>query len=353
MAAEVTGHKQKAAWLERVLPPVEQVQPGLWSIPVEIPIAPLRYVLVYVLELDDGIAIIDAGWNDEKSYETLVSGLSVGGFQVSDIKDVLITHVHPDHFGLARRIRQETGARISLHSEEAKTLITHADDVKNWTAESYTAMLADGVPPEEAKQFSPGSREFRSLVGDSSPDVLLEDRDKVNLSGWNLEGIWTPGHTPGHMCFIEPDRKIMFTGDHVLPRITPNISVHPNNPPDSLQKYCDSLAKVGDISLRVDNCEGLPGHEYRFAGIKMRADELIAHHEERLEEVREMVATHPGITSYEIATKLTWSRAWESFGPQQRRSALGEAVAHVELLRQRGVVIPGADGIRRWRIADS
>lgn len=353
MAAEVTGHKQKAAWLEHVLPPVEQVQPGLWSIPVEIPIAPLRYVLVYVLELDDGIAIIDSGWNDEKSYETLVNGLAVGGYQLSDIKDVLITHVHPDHFGLARRVREETGARITLHRTEAATLMTHADDAKNWTAEGFSAMLADGVPEDEAREFSPTGREFRSLISDEPIDILIEDGDRLHLPGWNLDGIWTPGHTPGHMCFLDVDRKVMFTGDHVLPRITPNISVHSNNPPDSLAKYLDSLAKVGDIALKVDDCEGLPGHEYRYAGIKERTTELIEHHEERLEEVRELVKTRPGIHAYDLAAELTWSRSWESFGPQQRRSALGEAVAHVELLHQRGVVNKEGYGIRRWRIAEA
>ncbi|MFV0533771.1 MAG: MBL fold metallo-hydrolase [Cumulibacter sp.] len=352
MAAKVTGHLQKQAWIDRVLPPVEEVQPGLWSIPVEIPIRPLRYVLVYVLELRDGIAIIDAGWNDEKSYEALTAGLAKGGYAVSDIKDILITHVHPDHFGLAKRLREETGARITLHRAEATTLMIDPTQEVKWQMESDFHAIANGVPEEERQLMNRDVGEFRSFVDHHPPDVLVEDGQRLDLPGWELDGIWTPGHTPGHMCFVDNTRKVMFTGDHVLPRITPNISVHSSNPPDALAKYLDSLTKVGTIADELGELEGLPGHEYRYSGISDRTAELVEHHEERLAELVGVLRDQPGLTAWEVSQRLSWSRSWDTFKFPERRSALGESVSHIELLQQRGVVQSDPGETNRWRVVE-
>ena len=92
------------------MPPVEKVRPGLWSIPVPIPDNPLRYVLVYAFELDNGIAIVDAGWNTEDAWSALNNGLAEAGGSIADVRAVLVTHIHPDHYGLAGRVREESGA---------------------------------------------------------------------------------------------------------------------------------------------------------------------------------------------------------------------------------------------------
>lgn len=350
MAAEVVGHKQKQAWIDKVLPPVEQVQPGLWSIPVAIPIKPLRYVLVYVMETPDGVALIDAGWNDDASYDTLAAGLKEAGHTTSDIHDIFVTHVHPDHFGLAKRLREETGARIALHRREAKTLMIDPKQEVQWQMEGEVRSVLHAIPEEDQRMMKQEVGNFRSFVDHSAPDILLDDGQQVELSGWTLSGILTPGHTPGHLCFAEPNRKILFTGDHVLPRITPNISVHSNNPTDSLARYLESLAKITETAESIDGVTGLPGHEYRYAGIADRARELMAHHEERLEELRNIVVEHPGISTWEISQRLTWSRDWSTFQFPERRSALGEAIAHAELLSQRGVITPGDGDKAEWRL---
>ena len=119
---EVTGVLQKEAWDRQVMPPVELVRPGLWSIPVPIPNNPLRYVLVYALELDDGVAIVDAGWNTDDAWNALNAGLIEAGGSISDVRSVLVTHIHPDHYGLAGRVRDESGAWIGLHPDDATML---------------------------------------------------------------------------------------------------------------------------------------------------------------------------------------------------------------------------------------
>ena len=97
---------------ELPLPPVETVRPGLWSIPVPIPNNPLRYVLVYAFETDRGPYLIDAGWNTDDAYQTLVAGLDQAGFAIDRVAGVLVTHIHPDHYGLAGRIREASGAWV-------------------------------------------------------------------------------------------------------------------------------------------------------------------------------------------------------------------------------------------------
>ena len=106
---EVTGVHQHAAWQAGTLPDVEKVRPGLWSIPVPIPNNPLRYVLVYGLELDDGLALIDAGWNCDEAWQALNLGLAHAGGSIADVRAVLVTHLHPDHHGLAGRVRAASG----------------------------------------------------------------------------------------------------------------------------------------------------------------------------------------------------------------------------------------------------
>lgn len=225
--AEAPGAVQRQAWVDGVLPPVEQVRPGLWSIPVPIPDNPLRYVLVYAFELPDGVAIVDAGWDTEEAWTALVEGLSKAGCDITDVSAVLITHVHPDHYGLAGRVREHSGAWVGVHPADAAVLPTRYGEVEPLVASMRDLLVDCGVPEVELDELSSASLGIRQFVRQAEPDRFIDDGDRLPLPGWNLRAIWTPGHSPGHLCFAEPDRRLMLTGDCVLPRITPNISVHP------------------------------------------------------------------------------------------------------------------------------
>src|SRR5207247_3586797 len=101
------------------LPPVERVRPGLWSIPVPIPNNPLRYVLVYAFETDRGPYLVDAGWNTDDAFDVLCKGLGQAGFDIAAVQGVLVNPTHPDHYGLRGRIRESSGAWVSLHPADA------------------------------------------------------------------------------------------------------------------------------------------------------------------------------------------------------------------------------------------
>lgn len=338
---------QKQAWTSGGMPEVERVGDGLWSIPVPIPANPLRYVLVYALELPDGVAIVDSGWNTDEAWGALTQGLKTAGASISDVRSVLITHVHPDHYGLAGRVREESGAWVGLHPADAALLEARYDEVSGLVDATRGYMLRSGVPPEEAEPLAAASLEVRQFVSQGKPDRLLEDGQRLDLPGWDLRVVWTPGHSPGHVCFVDPTRRILFSGDHVLPRITPNISIHSQQPDNPLADFLDSLAKVRDLD--VD--EVMAAHEYRFRGLATRVDELTHHHEQRLAEVTRVVTASPESTCWQITQALTWSRPWEENKGFMRRAALGETLAHLVLLELRGQIRRVSDNPIRWVVA--
>ncbi|MEU4577087.1 MBL fold metallo-hydrolase [Nonomuraea sp. ATR24] len=329
-----SSEEQRAAWTGGTIPEVERVRPGLWSVPVPIPINPLRYVLVYVLECDDGVALVDAGWNTDEAYDALVAGLAVAGYAITDVKAVLVTHIHPDHYGLAGRVREASGAWIGLHPADAELVHERYDEaaIESLVARERALLARCGVPPATLDELAGASMMIRHLVSTAKPDRLIEDGDRLGLPGWDLRALWTPGHSPGHLCFTSPSRKLLFSGDHVLARITPIVAVHPQSGPNPLADYLGALAAVRALDVE----EVLPAHEYRFLELAGRVDHVMAHHEERLAEIEGVLAASDGVSCWEAATRLTWSRPWESIPAFMRRAANNETLAHLVWLEARG-----------------
>jgi glyoxylase-like metal-dependent hydrolase (beta-lactamase superfamily II) len=302
----ITGVQQKEAWDRGVLPEVEQVRPGLWSLPVPIPNNPLRYVLVYAFELDDGVALVA----------------------------VVVTHIHPDHYGLAGRVREASGAWVGLHPADADLLESRYVNTDDLIERMGHLLAMSGVPKDKQPNLAHASMEVRSLVSMTRPDVLLEDNAMVDLKGCDLRALWTPGHSPGHICLYSEQRRLLLSGDHVLPRITPNISFHSQQIANPLGDYLESLARL--TSLEVD--EVLPAHEYRFSDLSARVEQIIGHHEGRLAEIEETVGERPGISVWDLTLSLEWSRPWEEIPEFMQRAANGETLAHLVVLERRGRV---------------
>lgn len=335
---QVTGTAQKQAWADRVMPPVERLAPDLWSVPVPMPDNPLRYVLIYLLGTPDGVVLIDAGWNTEEAWSALTGGLATAGFHLDDVRGVLVTHVHPDHYGLAGRVQEASGAWVALHAEDEKLLRDRYDEpgIAGLVELTRVHLMRCGVPLGAVDELSTASMGIRDLTRRAQVDVLFADGDRIGLPNWNLHAVWTPGHSPGHLCFFDQDRRILFSGDHVLPRITSAVTVHPQQRPSPLADFMAALGKVADLD--VD--EVLPAHEYRFRGLSDRVEGLLQHHERRLAEVLAAVARQPGSTAWDVAQRLTWARPWNTIPPFLRRSAAGETLAHLLVGQARGLVQP-------------
>jgi glyoxylase-like metal-dependent hydrolase (beta-lactamase superfamily II) len=344
----VTGTAQKEAWDRNVIPPVEKVRPGLWSVPVPIPNNPLRYVSVYMLELDSGVAIVDAGWPTDDAWDALNAGLVEAGGSMSDVQAVVVTHLHPDHYGLAGRVREASGAWVGLHPDDAKLLDARYQNTDDLLERMRELMAMSGVPEDKLPDLSQASMAITSTLDVAQPDVLIEDDQHIDLPGWDFKAVWTPGHSPGHICLYSDHHNLLLSGDHVLPRITPNISFHSQQFANPLGDYLESLAKVRALHPE----EVLPAHEYRFSGLDERVDALLAHHADRLTEIEELLRANPGASCWDITLALPWSRPWNDIHDYMQRAANGETLAHLVLLERRGRVRREATVPARFYLVD-
>jgi glyoxylase-like metal-dependent hydrolase (beta-lactamase superfamily II) len=327
------------------LPPVERVRPGLWSIPVPLPIV-LRYVLVYAFETDRGAYIVDAGWNTDDAFDALGHGLTQAGFDITDVRGVMVTHIHPDHYGLAGRVRETSDAWIALHPADAALIHDRYEEPADLLKQMASFLRRLGAPASEIAELQNASMPVRPFVEFAKPDVLLRDGQRPDVPGWDLTAVWTPGHSPGHLCFWEPTNRLMLTGDCVLPRITPNVNLNPQTGDDPLGDYLQSLERLGEY-----DGEGLPAHEWRFDSLRDRTRELLEHHEQRFLEV--IAAIRDGYdTAWEITPRMEWNRPWDDVDKFTRRAAIGEALAHLRTLEVRGIVREIFGEPSRWVLVD-
>lgn len=320
-------------------PPVEKVAGGLWSVPVVIPDNPLGYTLVYLFETSEGPVVVDTGWDDPRAWTALTEGIAETGHTAADVYGVLVTHVHPDHHGLSGRLREESGAWIAMHPEDAWVVTRWRGASDTWLLETAAVMLSAGAPEEvlgALPDFTGVAPHRRTLP--ALPTRLFADGDWVDVPGRNVRAIWTPGHSPGHTCFLVDG--LLLAGDHVMPRISPHIGLYDEETDmDPLGDYLASLRRVRG----EDVSEVLPAHVGRFTEMAERIDQLSAHHEERLAEITAALAVGP-LTTWDIAASMAWNRKWDDIAPFMKRVALGEAMAHLRHLERRGVAerVPGA-----------
>lgn len=305
----------------------------------------MRYILAYALETGPGLVLVDSGWNAPEVWDALTAGLARIGASVTDIRGVLLTHLHADHYGLAGRVREESGAWTALHPADARLIHDRYEDVDDLLVRSERWLRDDlGVPEVDIPPLRDASLGILPFVESVEPDVLLDDGDRPDVPGWDLVAVHTPGHTPGHLCFTATTAGLAFTGDHVLPRITPHVGRGPQSDPDPLGDFLTSLDRVrglGDVLA-------MPGHEYRFRDLDGRLDELAEHHDERLQEMERCVEAGAS-TVWEIASQVRWSRGWGSLEGFMRRLALSEVNAHIAHLERAGRLERTGHAPARWR----
>jgi len=157
----------------------------------------------------------------------------------------------------------------------------------------------------------------------------------LSVGDYRFEYVETPGHTKGHTCLYEPDRKILVAGDHILLDITPNISLW-NYEQNALEEYLASLDKVYELDVRLV----LPGHRRIFEDSRKRIRELKEHHQTRTQEVLSILEKG-AMNAYQVASQMTWDiecESWDLFPVSQKWFATGEAIAHLKYLDEKGKI---------------
>ena len=320
-----------------------QVYPNVFQLKIPIPDNPLGFINAYLVKSDQGSLLIDTGWNTDEAYESLQRQINAAGSSLADLRYIVITHIHPDHFGLAGRLKGLCQAELILHSADSMLVDRRYLDFREVLAQMDHWLMINGVPDEVRNPMSGASLPVRSLVTLTPPDRVVDGGEHLQIGGFDLELIWTPGHSPGHVCLYDRAHRLFFSGDHVLPDTTPNVSMHIQTMSNPLVDYLNSLAQV--VELEVDWV--LPSHGAAFSDLAARVAAIREHHEVRLNAMRAAFAGPPAErggggrpqTAYGIAAAVPWTKentAFDNLDALQKRFAVTETIAHLELLVARG-----------------
>ncbi|GAA3774842.1 MBL fold metallo-hydrolase [Streptomyces coacervatus] len=329
----------------------ETVRPGVHRIPLPLPEDGLRAVNVYALEgLTEGLVLIDGGWSIPESRKALEDSLARLGHDLGEISHILVTHIHRDHYTQAVELRRLLGSRVYLGAGERRGLELLGElrtdepvgslDTLRWAgahelAERVAAMYDDG---------------FDATVWEA-PDRWLR-AEELRFGDARLTVVPTPGHTQGHVVYLDQARGLLFSGDHVLPHITPSIGFELGGPALPLGDYLDSL----HLMIRLADARLLPAHGPVGDSVHARVGELLAHHDDRLAETLSALGDRTR-TAHDVAGELGWTRRRVPFadlGPFDQMLAVNETAAHLDVLvaRERARRAP-TDGVNWYTAAAS
>lgn len=307
---------------------IKQILPYLFSINVVLPDSPLKSLKSYVFKGKKRCLLIDTGFNRPECLASLKEGIAELNLDMNKT-DILITHCHADHSGLVGKIAAEN-SRIFMNALDHQLTVDFIENGDLYWREIAEFNIREGFPVEEMErsmQMNPA----RNFAAEQPFDAIpLADNDVLRVGEAELLAIATPGHTPGHMCFYLEKEKIMLAGDHVLFDITPNITTW-KNMPDSLEHYLRSLRKVRNYAVETP----LAAHRESNGSWQGRIDELLLHHEQRLQNACDIVVQAESIHAYDVASRMRWdirAKNWSDFPLGQKRFAVGEAIAHLNYL---------------------
>ncbi|MGH9916187.1 MAG: MBL fold metallo-hydrolase, partial [Pyrinomonadaceae bacterium] len=284
---------------------------------------------VYLIE-EDPITLIDTGPKTKEAYEALRDGLRQSGLRVSDIKRILLTHTHEDHFGLARKLLDEAGAAsVYIHPWESGHLARDG-------YEPYVELLVRaGLPNDVIEEMRGVYNSFHGFADSlEDMDVLsMEDEMELEFATGSLRVLHTPGHTPGSCVFFRESDRTIFSGDCILKRITPNPILAPD-PIDparrfpSLAEFQVSLARIREIApTLIFGGHGDPVNDYEEL-----FNRYVRQIRERQNKTYESLGGD-GMTAWQLSLNL-----FPDAGNVHRFLAVSEAVAHLELAHSEGKV---------------
>lgn len=298
---------------------------GIHMIPAPLPFKSPPFVNAYVVETEDGLLLIDCGTDWEPGRAAIKEGFGALGLEESAVHTLVVSHLHPDHVGMASRLVRELDCGFLMHQRAAK-LVSRYNDTAGYAQRLAEIARAHGVPEEIITVANRSERpDYMPLI--DPPDHLVSDGDEIPLgAGRSLHVVHTPGHEPAHICLRDTRTGILFSGDHVLPRISPVI-MYDTDIGDPLGDYLDSLQKLVAMEIGLT----YPAHGDIIENGEERSRQILLHHDRRLRDMAELVRE---------ADTTAWTVMTQSFRPnlepEAARLAFLETVSHLEHLRELG-----------------
>jgi glyoxylase-like metal-dependent hydrolase (beta-lactamase superfamily II) len=307
---------------------------------IELPLPfELATVNVYLVPLDEGYLLIDCGMETGASFAALEAGLAQVNIGWGDIRQILLTHMHPDHMGLSAKLLKLTGAPLLMHQREARQLamVNTPSERSGWIGRAFSE---SGVPEPLQARMHKHFGAIRKNFHDLTPDCLLMGGEKIPTAIGPLEVIWTPGHSPGHVCLYSDRHRLLFSGDQILPKITPNISWMPEE--DALADFLLSLERLKPVDVDLI----LPSHGMPFSGHRDWIEETVQHHHDRCDEIHALLLGN-AFTAYGLVGRL-WRK---ELSPINHQFALLEVLAHLEYMQRQGrIQRQNASGAIEWYV---
>lgn len=311
-----------------MMPQVEEVLPAIYRIEVPLAGSPLKSVNSYLVKGKERNLIIDTGMDTDECRLALVQALRLLNVDLQNT-DFFISHVHVDHLGLVFRLASEKSA-VFFNRPDLEAL----KRVGFWD-KAAAFVSRHGFPEGELREAVKKHPASDFKLEDEKIFTLLSEGDILEVGNYLFQCLETPGHTYGSMCLYEPRKKILFSGDHILGDITPNISLTIEVDFNPLKKYLESLEKI----FRMDVDLVLPGHRSILSNCRHRINELRKHHRQRKEEILDVLEKSPK-NAYKIASEISWDleEIWEHFPVVQKWFAVSEVLAHLKDMEEEGLV---------------
>ncbi len=288
----------------------------------------LAHVHAYVIETSDGWVMIDGGFPSREALDHLQNGLRQLCGGPENVSAVIVTHYHPDHSGLAGWL-EDNGAEVILHERDSLPL-----ERMNTDAPMESAYF-EGHPFREIAEATGFSWEsmrsqFRQVDFTIKAPRLVQGGETLTFGGRTVRLIWTPGHTEGHLCVLDVDTNTLFSGDHMLARITPHVGLWHDGSRSALHEYERSLRLIAELAP----ARALPAHEQPIEDVPKRAGQILAHHVRRRDQILAALSRGPR-NATELAGRVFKGRE----EPMHMFLAVSETLAHLEALIVEGLVI--------------
>jgi glyoxylase-like metal-dependent hydrolase (beta-lactamase superfamily II) len=318
---------------------------GVHRVPLPVGLHRIESINAYVLADGDRATLVDCGlWRADAAdggLGVLRDGLRQVGYELTDVSRIIITHAHIDHYGLAGRLMELTGAQLFMHA------LTDLDCEKYRHPETAMARRRDtyadhGLPEEDWEPVAHGLADWlpylHSVVEAS---VRLRGGERLDIGGRGWEVIHTPGHSAAHLCLYSPQLSAVLSGDHLLPGVTPPVTFERGFDADPLRSYLNSLERIAERDPRIV----LPGHGAPFIDCARRIEVIVRNKTRRLNTIRVLIEQRPR-TVVDIAEEV-FASALLSY---QRSFALSETLAHIAYLRWSGLIDRRTrpDGVYEW-----
>lgn len=306
----------------------------------------LDHVNCYLIRGDDGWSLLDTGLHTPEAWQHWLAAFNELGIGPGDVTQIVLTHVHPDHYGMAGALQAWTGnaapVRMSTATAEAADAIWRSP-AEAWLDETSAYLRANGLADSFLETVLQSMRGMRAAVR-PHPEwaETFAPGAEMRLGNRRVQTIQAQGHADDQTVYYDPADRLLFCGDQVLQRITPNVGTWPTTPANPLGRFLGDLERLRGLDVRL----ALPGHRREIDGFAARIDELLAHHHKRLAVIRQAIPP-AGATTLEITRQVF---PVDNFTPHEIRFAVAETLAHLEYLMQIGAVTPQLDsaGVRQF-----